>query len=157
MSASKNSPSSNLKLNAFIKLLKGNETILEQQPSEDQRLRLFLKELEKALTPYKNIDAIKFVNIVSETLEKNKVMTKMVSDYQGKVGLDLQNMSLEDLGTELSKDNLSKEQLLELGEKRFGLSSGTLRKSKKVDILSQIMNAMQNIETLDAIKRKAGE
>jgi len=57
----------------------------------------------------------------------------------------------------LTKNTFTKEQLLFIGEKRFSLSRGTLRKSRKEEVLDEILNAIRNIETLDAISRKAAE
>jgi hypothetical protein len=151
------SQKSTVKLNALVKIFGAAETILDQENTEDESLRLFIKELGNILTPYRNLEAEQFIEIVKSALQKIDVGQTDLTYEKKNLGFDLEQISHEELKTVISQNTLSKEQLLLIGETRFGLSRGTLRKSKKKDVQGQIISAIQNIETLDAIKRKAGE
>ena len=68
-----------------------------------------------------------------------------------------ENMSFDEIRICLSEGTLTKNQMISIAERQFGLTKGTLLKLKKEEIKNKIESAMQNIETLKMIQKKAVE
>ena len=84
-------------------------------------------------------------------------MSKLKKNKESSPNVDIENISFGELRVLLSKNILTKNQLLEIGKRRFGISKGANQKFKKERIQILIENAMRNMETLDIIKQKASE
>jgi len=69
---------------------------------------------------------------------------------------DLENLSLSDVQGLLNEE-LNKEQLLLIAEKRFGIPRGSNLRRSKGQVLEVIKNAINHAESLEAIKEKAAE
>ncbi|NMX22190.1 hypothetical protein C5S30_07200 [ANME-1 cluster archaeon GoMg4] len=69
---------------------------------------------------------------------------------------DLENLSLSDVQGLLNEE-LNKEQLLLIAEKRFGIPRGSNLRRTKEQILELIESAINHTESLRAIKEKASE
>lgn len=148
---------SRVKLNDLVRTLKAAEDILKLESGEEGSLRFFIRELRNTLNPYRNLSGREFISRLRRSLQEVDVKQTYIRGKQPDIHFDIDNISLDELRNLLSRDIFTKEQLLLIGEKRFGLSSGTLRKSRKEEVRSQIMSAIQNIKTLDVIRRKAAE
>jgi len=146
-----------IRLADFIKVIKATEDLMKLESMGKGQLRSFLEELRATLNPYKNLDGKMFLELLRDSLLKVDPGQLKALDKYPTIQLDVENLSLDELKNLLTKNTFTKEQLLFIGEKRFSLSKGTLRKSRKEEVLSEILNAIRNIETLDAIKRKAAE
>lgn len=145
------------KLSDFIKAIKATEGILKLESTGKGSLRLFIKELRTILSPYKNLSGDTFLEILRHSLSEIDSRQLQMLNERLPIQFDIESIPLEELKDTLSKNTFTKEQLLQIGEKRFSLSKGTLRKSRKEEVLNEILSAIRNIETLDAIKRKAAE
>lgn len=146
---------SKVRINDLIRILKATEDVLKLESAEKDSLKSFIRELRNVLNPYKSLSGNTFLDILRNSLLTVGVKQVSILDEQAGIQFDIETISLDELRTLLSKNTLSKEQLLIIGEKRFGLSRGTLRKSTKKEIQDQIISAIQNIETLDVLKKKA--
>jgi hypothetical protein len=145
------------KVNDLIKILQTTDSLLSLESSEKGVLKTFIRELKDILNPYKSLSGNDFLNLLRNSLLTIDVKQTGILERYVDVQFGIESISLDELKTLLAKNALSKEQLLLVGEKRFGLSKGTLRRSKKEDIQGLIISAIQNIETLDVIERKATE
>ena len=146
-----------IRLADFIKAVKIAEDLLKLESTRKGSLRSFLEELRVILNPYKNLNGGIFLEILRDSLLRiDPGQLKELDEYPF-IQLDIENLTLDELKNLLTKNTFTKEQLLFIGEKRFSLSRGTLRKSRKEEVLDEILNAIRNIETLDAISRKAAE
>jgi hypothetical protein len=139
----------------LAKSLRGVEQIL--QTSGNQNQLAFINELREILGPYGSVDSKQFLHSLKNSLSMIHATRKESGKLQEQLQIDMENVSLNELKDLVSSGLLSKEKLLAIGKSRFGLSIGTLRKMKKERIQDQIQGAIQNIETLEAIKRKASE
>lgn len=148
---------SRVRLNDLIRTLKAAEDILKLESGEKGDLKSFMRELRRTLNPYKNLSGNKFLDILKSSLLEIDAKQAGILHEHPSIQFDIQKVSLGKLKTLLSRNTLTKEQLLLVGKRRFGLSKGTLRKSKKEEVRDQIISAIENIETLNAIKRKAAE
>jgi hypothetical protein len=139
----------------LVRWLKGVEQIL-QTPINQKQLT-FINELRRILGPYGSVDSKQFLDSLRNSLSMFAAGTREARRKQEKLRIEMENISLNELRRLISSNVLAKEDLLTIAESRFDLSIGTLRKMKKERIQDQIEGAIQNIETLEAIKRKASE
>lgn len=143
-----------LKVRDLINLIRIWEMIFQNPLSENSRMVSFLKDMRRILDGCKEQDKEQFLkmleNSISAYREKSKVEKLQLPN-------DIEKMGFEELKILLSKDVLSKEQLLILGEKRFGIPSGTHKRTKKEDLKKIIENAIDNAEILNIIEKKASE
>jgi hypothetical protein len=142
------------KVQDLIASLRGIEQIIQASPIDEKR-PAFIKQLRIMLTPYRNIGAGEFLRFLNDRLPDLK--KPMDEENEAVFQSDMKGASLEELRALLSNNALDKKKLLLLAEKRFNLSKGNLQKMGKLKIQDQIESAIQNIETLETIKRKAAE
>lgn len=147
---------SEAKVQDLVRGLKGIEQILQISPANKEQLA-FVREFRNILNPYRAVSGSQFLNSLENYLSMNIGKGIEARKRQEKIQIDVEHISFEEIRSLISKNILSKEKLLTIAEKRLGLSKGTLRKMKKEKIHDQIEGAIQNIETLEVIKRKASE
>lgn len=146
---------SEIRLIDLIKILEALEKIYKINYIENTQIMSFIKEFKSSLRPYKFMSGKKFLNLLktSSFWEPSKLKKEIK-----KIDIILTNIiSNQEIRDLISNVNLTKEQLLFIAENKFGLSKGTLQKLKKEEIKEKIESAIQNLETLKAIQRKAVE
>lgn len=146
-----------VKVQDFIKMLRLLEKLYQSPLGMNPQMTCFIKELRAILSPYKELRDNEFVELLKSSLlpyerEKIKITKTGTIEY-----VDVENITFDELRTLFSEKSLSKEQLLLIGEKRFGISKGVHRKLKKQELEDLIESAMENVETLQIIKNKASE
>lgn len=149
---------SEVNLADFIKILQSLEKMYRIGSGENARMVSFIKKLRYALRPYKYMGGSEFLDLVrnSNFLQPK---TSRMNKHRYKKEIPSLNtiMPFHEVRARLSKGTLTKEQMISIAERQFGFSKGTLQKLKKEEIKSQIESAMQNIETLKIIQKKAVE
>lgn len=148
---------SEVKVQDLIKILQTTEKLFQSPLGKNDYLASFIKKLRRTLSPYRNLNGEEFLNLLKISLPTNKMHQVKIKKEDTEKQIDMENISHDELRVLFSKNSLSKEQLLLIGERRFGLSRGTIQKLKKEEIQDLIESAIQNIETLSMIERKAAE
>lgn len=148
---------SDITVQDFIKSLQLLEKIFQSPFVTDEGIVLLTKKLRIVLNPYRKIKGDVFVEILKNSLseyegEETKIKKKKILEH-----IDIDNITFEELRTLFSRKSLSKKQLLDIGEKRFGISRGSRERLKKEQLQNLIESCMQNIETLKVIEHKASE
>ncbi|RKY26988.1 MAG: hypothetical protein DRP61_05040 [Candidatus Omnitrophota bacterium] len=146
-----------VKVQDFIKTLQILEKLYQNPLGKNPHIISFIKELRVTLNPYKKLKENEFFDLLKASLStyekrKIKIERKGTVEY-----VNVENITFEELRTLLSSKSLSKEQLLLIGEKRLGISKGAHRRLKKEELQNLIESAMENVETLHIIKKKASE
>ncbi len=149
-----NTRDATLKVRDLINLIRIWEMIFQNPLSENSKMVSFLKDMRRILDGCKEQDKEQFLKMLEKSIsayrEKSKVEKLQLPH-------DIEKMGFEELKILLSKDVLSKEQLLILGEKRFGIPTGTHKTTKKENLKKIIENAIDNAEILNIIEKKASE
>jgi len=146
-----------IKVQDFIKMLRLLEKLYQSPLGMNPHMACFIKELRAILSPYKELRDNEFVELLKRSLstyERKRIRTTRRGTLEH---VDVVNITFDELRGLLSEKSLSKEQLLLIGEKRFGISKGAHRKLKKEELANLIESAMENVETLQIIKNKASE
>lgn len=146
-----------VKVQDFVNILQVLEKLYQSPLGMNPYVTSFIKKLKSILSRYKELREDEFFAILKTSLsayESKKIGIKRrgTSKY-----VDVEGITFQELRTVFSERSLSKEQLLLIGEKRFGLSKGAHRKLKKEQLQDLIESAMENVETLHIIKNKASE
>lgn len=145
----------NIRLADFVKTIKAAEDLVKLESAGKGNLAAFLKELRAVLDPYKNLNGRMFLDMLRDSLLKIDPSQLKALDIYPVFQFEIENLTLDELRDLLTRNTFTKEQLLFIGAKRFNLSRGTLRRSRKEEVRNEILNAIRNIETLDAIERRA--
>lgn len=146
-----------IRVRDFVKMLQLLEKLYQSPLGTNPYMTSFIKKLRVTLGPYKELRENEFLELLKTSLstyERKKIKIKRSGTLKY-VGVE--NITFEELRTLFSEKSLSKEQLLLIGEKRFGISKGAHRKLKKEELQDLIESAMENVETLHIIKKKASE
>lgn len=145
-------------LNDFIKLLGNLERIYKINSSEKTPIVYFVKKLKNTLRPYKHVRGNEFLELVKNSLFwEPQIFPKKKNKITKKIPQIIPTKSYDEIREILAEDNIMKDELLNIAEKQFGLSKGTLQRLRKNEIKAKIEGAIQNMETLKAIQRKAVE
>lgn len=145
-----------IKVQDFLKMLQLVEKLYNSPLGTNPGIISFIKKLRTILAPYAKLKENEFSDLLKNSLRTYKAKKAKI-EKRGAIDLDVENITFEELRTLFSKKILTKEQLLLVGEKRFGISKGAHRKLKKEQLQDLIESAMENIETLNIIKTRASE
>lgn len=142
------------KIYDFVRLIKNIERLYSDNLGNNPELVKFLKQFTDILESYRSYSTGEFLAI----LESRKDI-KLIEKKNKKVldNISIIKLSFSDLRKLLENPAISKEELLELGEIRLGISKGTNKRLNKEQLKELIESAIKNVETLDVIKNKASE
>lgn len=143
-----------VKLIEFVRLLKNIEKLYSKNLGNNPELVKFLKQFTSILETYKSYSTEEFLTIL-RSLKASKIPNKKNKKILDNI--DIQKLSFFDLRKLLENPAISKEELLELGEKKLGISKGANKRLNKEQLKELIESAIKNVETLDVIKHKASE
>ena len=124
-----------------------------------------LQELSNVLRPYSDYPLAELSNAIKEKSVPaipTKAIARRVTPRKVKSALpsNLESLAHEDVEKILDNDDYTKQQISELGFKRFGISKPMLQRLRKEDARQSVRSALDNERTLDVISemaRKAGK
>ena len=143
-----------VRLIEFIRLIKNIEKLYSEDLGNNPDLVKFLKQFTRVLELYKGYSTEEFLTILKSP------KAGKITDLKNKeilINIDINKLSFIDLRKLLENPTISKEELLELGEKRLGISKGSNRRLNKEHLKELIESTIKNVETLDVIEYKASE
>lgn len=143
-----------LKIIDFIELIEIWETLFRGELLKNLDMANFLKNLRSDLSPYSSLNIQKFLQGLQDSLSK---IEKKRKNKEIKPEYDFQLMDLGQIKEVLATNKLRKDQLLLLGEKRFGLPSGSYKKHRKEDLVKVIESVIENDDTLKIIGEQASQ
>lgn len=142
------------KVQNFIKLIQSIEKLYVADLGRNSDLIQFLQKFLHFLEPHKRLSGNEFLKLFDSLKSKKQISNKKESIL---TDLKIEEITFLELREILESDALSKEELLEIGDKKFSISKGTNKKLNKDQLKELIESAMKNIETLRVIKNKAAE
>jgi len=142
-----------MKVSDLIRFFGICEKLFDKPLGMNPSLVDFLVKLRTVLEPAKSLTQDEFLVLLDSTF-RNSALKKLQTKETLK-GMDVENISLEAVKKLVTDESLSKEELLYLGEKRFGISKGTHQKTSKEKLRELVLSTIQNIETMKIIEEKA--
>ena len=149
-----NAEESQVLVTDIVGYLSGLAKLHEAEKTGNIGLSVGLRHLAEALRPYANAP----VSELSAALKQNALReTSRRSSTRPRATLPAALESLEQTEIEgiLNNDNYTKDQIAELGVKRFGISRSKLSRLRKRDAQDSIRAALENKKALDVISREA--
>jgi hypothetical protein len=145
----------NVRVRDLSKLLKVDEELLRSVGVDRPILISFIEDLIKTLKPIENLDGVKFLEMLKQSLKNyEKLQDSKVTDINvERLGL----LHLVELKALISKEELSKSELLVIADKRLGIPVGALKKAKKELIRQRLLTSIDNIQKLDTIRERASK
>ena len=144
----------------FVKLLENITSFLEIGNDKIYPLKRFCKELTIELkenikiTPEQFLNAVRNISPSPSSKPENKVGTKKLSKEEIAALIAMPNRELAD---KISNNQYNKEDLLQIGNERFGLPRGTHRRLNKEQIRDKILQSIRNTQDLDIIGKVASD
>ena len=146
-----------MKIKNIIDILVPSESSLSDKGIEDDKIFTFIKDYKNILTDINETTLDNFLSqlkkISTKTNNKKKTQKKenIAPEY-------IKSYSLEDIENILINDRtISKDNLLAIAEIRFGIPSGSHKKTRKEELLKIIKNAIDNERTISIISTNASK
>ena len=134
--------------------LHDSETIGNSQLSEG------LRQVADALRPYGKLPVSELGNAIKVKPASANVTKGASSRIKLALPPDLESLAHEDVEKILDNDDYTKQQIADLGFKRFGISKPMIQRLRKEEAKQSVRSALDNERTLDVISkmaRKAGK
>lgn len=151
-----NEQRSQMKVSQLVRILHSVENICELTEKNGSAIH-FLREIRSILHEYEHLNANDLISALKETLSEHALEQRKAKKRERIEELDIRNMPLDVLKTLLRQKHLTKEQLLDIGQIRFGIPKGTNKKVTKEQLQGLIESTIENVEMLDTISQKASE
>ena len=138
----------------IVGYLSGLAKLHEAEKTGNMELSVGLRHLAEALRPYADAP----VSELPETLKQSgikKSSKRSMSRAKATLPDRLESLSHGEIEGVLDNDSYTKDQIAELGVKRFGISKSKLVRLRKKDARDSIRAALENERALDVIAREA--
>ena len=138
----------------IVGYLSGLAKLHEAEKTGNMGLSTGLRHLAEALRPYADAP----VSELPETLKQfgiKKSSKRPSSKLKAMLPDKLESLSHGEVEGVLDNDSYTKEQIAELGVKRFGISKSKLVRLRKKDAQDSIRAALENEKALEVISREA--
>lgn len=147
-----------MKIKDVIDILIPSEIYISDKDIKDDELLNFIKNYKGILVNINDITLDDFLSQLKKISAKANGNKKKEQKKDNVISEDIRNYSLEDIeGILINDRNLSKEKILLLAEIRFGIPSGTHKKTRKEELLKIIKNAIDNERTISIISTNASK
>ena len=134
----------------IVGYLSGLAKLHEAEKTGNMGLSVGLRHLVEALRPYANSPVSELPEAIKQSrTEKPSGRSKMALPDR------LESLSQTEIKGILDNDNYTKEQIAELGVKRFGISRSKLVRLRKREAQDSIRAALSHEISLDVISREA--
>lgn len=114
-----------------------------------------LQSLADALRPYSGCS----ISELSDAFKSERIYNPRTAWSENKPELqlpsELENASQEDVEKILADDNYTKQQVIELGVRRFGISKSKLSRLRKKDVQESVRASLEHEKTLAVISEEA--
>lgn len=136
--------------------LTGLAKLHEEDKTGNPELSMGLRQVAHALRPFAGHPVTELSEVIGEKRKPSSARSKMVS-RKPKMALppELETLSQNDISNMLGEDSYTKQQIAELGFRRFGISRPMLTRLPKKDAWNSIRAALEHERSLDAISREA--
>lgn len=135
--------------------LSGLARLHEDEKTGNIELSEGLKCVAQALRRYANYPALELSDAIKKNLPSARRSATALGQSASILPLELESIGQEDIGRILDGEGYTKQQLAELGFRRFGISRSKLERLPKKETLDSIRAALEHEKSLDAISMEA--
>ena len=136
--------------------LTGLAKLHEEDKTGNPELSKSLRQLAQVLRPFASYPATELTEVVRVKSKPSSAGSKTAS-RKPKMAMppELEALSQNDVANMLGEDGYTKQQIAELGFRRFGISRPMLMRLPKKDAWDSVRAALEHERSLDAIARQA--
>ena len=138
----------------IVRYLSGLARLHSEEKTGNPKLSRGLRHLVRALRPYANSPTSELVAILSQKVGRSRPKTTSRKP-QAVLPTDLESLGQQEIEEILEDRRYTKQQLAELGFRRFGISRSSLTHIRKEDAVNSVRAALRNERTLDVISEMA--
>ena len=138
----------------IVRYLSGLATLHSEEKTGNPKLSRGLRHLARALRPYSNSPISELSVALSQKVGPSNVRAAPRRP-QAKLPTDLESLGQSEIERILKDDRYTKQQVAELGSRRFGISRSKLERLRKADALQSIRVALEHELSLDVISEEA--
>ncbi len=136
--------------------LTGLAKLHEEDKTGNPELSVGLRQVAHALRPFASHPVTELSEVIGKKRKTSVSGSKAVSRKPKMVmPSELETLSQNDVAKMLGEDGYTKQQIAELGFRRFGISRPMLMRLPKKDAWNSIRAALEHERSLDAIARQA--
>lgn len=137
----------------LVQFLRNFSNALKSNQTGNPSMSIALSELSKALQPHSDRYLCDVLSEFKksrdlESSEKTPILSRFAD-------ANLQSISLEDVESLLSSNELYKKDIVDLGHTRFGISKSKLERQSKANALESVRSALGNEKTLRIVGEEA--
>lgn len=146
------SPEGRLLMDDLIRYLSRLAILNKEDRTGNPGLSDGLRQVAAALRPYAGCSIAEFADLVRNIPDRPRI-----SQGRERTALpsNLESLSQAEIEKILDDDRFTKSQLVEMGERRFGIPRSKLMRSCKEDTVESIRAALDHERTLDLISAEA--
>ena len=138
----------------IVRYLSALARLHAEEKTGNLELSIGLQHLVKALRPYANSPTSELSTALSQKMGRSRVKTTSRRPH-ATLPADLESLGQEDVERILGDKSYTKQQIAELGARRFGMSRSGLTRLRKEDALQSIRAALGHERSLDVISEEA--
>lgn len=139
------------KIKEAINLLTVAESVVRTGKTKNDELLVFFKEYKESLNKIGNITLSELIDYLNKI--PNKKLEKEKKDIKS-----FKNSSLDEVEKILEDhQKITKNNLLFIAETRFGIPSGSHKKTRKDELVKIIRNSIDNEKTMNVISDNASK
>ena len=138
----------------IVRYLSGLARLHAQEKTGNPELSRGLRHLARALRPYADSPISELRSTLGQETGSSRAPTAS-RKHQATLPTDLESLCQEDVEKILEDESYTKQQVAELGARRFGMSRSELARLRKEDALQLIRAALGHERSLDVISEEA--
>jgi hypothetical protein len=144
---------SSLTVDDLIKYLSRLASLNGEYRTGNQDLSDGLQELARALRPHAGRTVSDFADQMKEMSRRPEATA---SKRKATLPASLESLSRDEIERMLNSENYTKTQIMEIGNRRFGIPESKLARASKKDALTTVAAALDHERSLEVIARQAG-
>lgn len=146
---------SQLLVSDIVRFLSGMANLQEEDKTGNPRLGEGLRQVAKALRPYANLPVSGLTDAIEKKQPGRAEPKVAVTRFTLELPDELESIDQEEIIRIVDNINYTKQQIAELGYRRFGISRSKLERLSKKDALDSVRAALEHEKSLDVISQEA--
>ena len=138
----------------IVRYLSGLARLHSEEKTGNPKLSRGLRHLVRALRPYSDSPISELNAALAQKVGPSNVKATP-RRRQATLPADLESLGQAEVERILEDDRYTKQQVAELGSRRFGISRSKLERLRKVDALQSVRAALEHELSLDVISEEA--
>ena len=138
-----------------VRYLSGLAKLHEEDKTGNPELSEGLRQVAKALRPYADCPVPELTDAIKKRALSAANSKTASARIESELPPELESIGQDGIARILDDESYTKQQIAELGARRFGISRSKLERISKKDAQDSVRAALEHEKSLDAISREA--